>query len=128
MKALSLTALTAAAGLALAIPEPAEAQRYGDRWQRGPAHAHHHGHRTRPQAQHPRASEVPFHSERHRHYAPRPGYSARHYQRFHPQARYRIGPPPRGHHYRRYGDRVVLVDDRNLHIVAIIGLLTALLH
>lgn len=127
MKALSLTALAAAAALAVTLPAPAEAQRHGDRWQRGFDQAQPHRRDGRPRAQHPRASEVPMRADRHRHPGLRPGHSARQYPRYHPRAGYRIGPPPRGHHYRMAGNTVVLVNDRTLQVVTVLGLLAALL-
>jgi len=127
----------------IAATAPAQAQRHAAPWHPGQPHG---------QAQHPRASEVPMRTERHGYHAPRgpawrgqpgrrhgaqaqppraqairPGTSARQYQRVVPRYGHRLGHPPRGHHYRNIGGTVVLVDDRSLQVVAIIGLLAALL-
>ncbi len=141
MRSLSLTALAFTASMALSVPAAADSQRHGDRWQRGPAHAQHYGQRThlqarhqrthsfhqRPQVRHSRSTETPLPSEQPFHHAQRTGPSAYHYQRFYPQAHHRIAAPPRGHHYRHQGKQVILVNDHNLQIVAIVGLLSALL-
>lgn len=138
MTTLSLTSLVTAAALTIGLPTVADAQRHGERWNQGHPNA---------QVQHPRASDVPLRVQRHGYHTPRgqaqrhhgaqvhpprgpaiqSGTNARHYQRVDPHAGYRMGHPPRGHHYRHSGGTVYLVEDQSLQVIAVIGLLSALL-
>lgn len=60
--------------------------------------------------------------------APRIGDSGRHGQRFERHANSRFAAPPRGQEYRVVDGNLVRVDSKTLRIVAVVGLLSALLN
>ncbi|MFN3823810.1 MAG: hypothetical protein ACK4RN_07520 [Pseudorhodobacter sp.] len=105
--------------LTQAIPAPAEAQqRQGHRGGKPAIVQQHHFHYATPN----RRAVQP---QQHR--GPRIGQHARNGRVWHQGPRHRVGPPPRGQHYRVIDNRVVRVDNNTLQIVAIAGLLSALL-
>lgn len=119
MNTISLIAAAGAMAMTCAMPAPAEAQqRHGHRGGKPAIVQHHHHHHATPGR---RAAPQPMHR------GARAGHSARHAQVWHHGPRYRVGPPPRGQHYRVIDNQVVRVDNNTLQIIAITGLLTALL-